>query len=177
MANLDDGRVWYGSAAASEIHDMEWLAEHLPADGSIRLNSLTNTHTTLILAGPKARAIFQKVTRINCSPEAFGWLQVRQGFVGIAPTVIMSVSFSGEQAFEIHLPNNQLHAGYLALRQAGEASGMGLFGSMAIESMRMEKGYLHWKADLITEFKPFESGLGRFVQMDKISSAGQRCSK
>ena len=44
---------------------------------------------------------------------------------------------------------------------------MGLFGSMAIESMRMEKGYLHWKADLITEFNPFESGLGRFVQMDK----------
>ena len=167
LANLDDGCVWYGSAAASEIHDMEWLAEHLPADGSIRLNSLTNTHTTLILAGPKARAIFQKVTRINCSPEAFGWLQVRQGFEGIAPAVIMSVSFSGEQAFEIHLPNNQLHAGYLALRQAGEASGMGLFGSMAIESMRMEKGYLHWKADLITEFKPFESGLGRFVQMDK----------
>jgi len=79
----------------------------------------------------------------------------------------MAVSYSGEQAFEIHVPNNQLYAAYLALREAGRHHGLTLFGSMAVESMRMEKGYLHWKADLITEFNPFETGLDRFVRMDK----------
>jgi dimethylglycine dehydrogenase len=33
--------------------------------------------------------------------------------------------------------------------------------------MRIEKGFRHWKADLITEFNPIESGLDRFVRMDK----------
>ena len=33
--------------------------------------------------------------------------------------------------------------------------------------MRMEKGFLHWKSDLITEFDPFETGLDRFVKMGK----------
>ena len=167
IANIDEDCIWYGSAAASECHDMEWLAAYLPADGSIRLRSLTNEYTTLVLAGPNARAILGKVTRLDCSPEAFRWLEVRQGFVGIAPAVIMSVSFSGEEAFEIHLPNNQLYAGYLALQHAGQDYGLGLFGARAIESMRLEKGYLHWKADLLTEFNPTETGLGRFLDMSK----------
>ena len=177
IANLPDaaacgpdmagGRIWYGSAAAAEYHDFEWLSAHLPEDGSVRIRSLTNDYTILLLAGPKARQVLQATTRLDCSAEAFGWLEVRTGFVGIAPAVIMAVSYSGEQAFEIHLPNNQLHAAYLALREAGAEHGLRLFGSMAVESMRMEKGYLHWKADLITEFNPFETGLGRFVNMDK----------
>ena len=41
------------------------------------------------------------------------------------------------------------------------------FGLYATESMRIEKGYRHWKADLITEYTPFESGLDRFVRMEK----------
>ena len=111
--------------------------------------------------------MLQATTRLDCSAEAFGSLEVRTGFVGIAPAVTMAVSYSGKQAFEIHLPNNQLHAAYLALRGAGAGYGLRLFGSMAVESMRMEKGYLHWQADLITEFNPFETGLGRFVNLNK----------
>ena len=167
IANLPDGRVWYGSAAAAEYHDHDWLSAHLPQDGSVRITSLTNDHTILLLAGPKARQVLQATTRLDCSGDAFGWLEVRTGFVGIVPAVIMAVSYSGEQAFEIHVPNSQLYAAWLALRAAGAPHDMRLFGSMAVESMRMEKGYLHWKADLITEFNPFETGLDRFVTMDK----------
>ena len=107
------------------------------------------------------------VSRADWSDDAFPWLSVRRAFVGIAPAVIMSVSYSGALAYEIHVPNAQLYAAYLALRAAGKAHGLRLFGARAIESMRLEKGYLHWKADLITEFDPFETGLGRFVRMEK----------
>ena len=101
-------------------------------------------------------------------------MQREPGLFGIAPAVVMSVSFSGELAYEIHVPNAQLYAAYLALRKAGEAHGMRLFGSRAVESMRMEKGYLHWKADILTEFDPYETGLDRFVKMDKefVGKAG-----
>jgi dimethylglycine dehydrogenase len=79
----------------------------------------------------------------------------------------MAVSFSGELAYEIHVPNNQLYAAYLALQAAGQRHGIHLFGARAVESMRLEKGYRQWKAELITEFNPFESDLARFVNMDK----------
>ncbi|MGB6231592.1 MAG: glycine cleavage T C-terminal barrel domain-containing protein, partial [Litorimonas sp.] len=173
LANLDAETVWYGSAAASEFHDMDWLTAHLPADGSVSIRSLTNEWTILVLAGPKSRDVLSAVSRGDWSKEAFPWLSVRRAFVGIAPAVVMSVSFSGELAYELHVPNNQLYAAYLALRAAGEAHGLTLFGAHAVDAMRLEKGYRHWKADLITEFDPFESGLDRFVKLDKPDFVGK----
>ncbi|WP_405401245.1 FAD-dependent oxidoreductase [Paracoccus sp. Ld10] len=173
LANLDDDTIWYGSAAASEFHDMDWLQKHLPDDGSVTLKSLTNDWTILVLAGPKARDVLSAASRGDWSAQAFPWLSVRRAFVGIAPAVVMSVSFSGELAYEIHVPNNQLYAAYLALRKAGEEHGLRLFGSHAVESMRLEKGYRHWKADLITEFDPLESALDRFVKLDKPDFIGK----
>ncbi len=173
IANLPDGRVWYGSAAAAEYHDRDWLLQHLEPDDDVTLRSLTNQHTILVLAGPKARSVMREVSRSDWSIDAFPWLSVRSCYVGIAPAIVMSVSFSGELAYEIHVPNNQLYAAYLALRAAGQAHGMKLFGARAVESMRLEKGYLHWKADLLTEFDPFETGLDRFVKMDKADFIGK----
>ena len=51
--------------------------------------------------------------------------------------------------------------------------GLDLFGARAVESMRMEKGYLHWKSDLITEFDPYETGLDRFVKIGKGGFVGK----
>ena len=167
-------RIWYGSAAASEYHDMDWLSAHIERDEDVTLRSLTNQQTILVLAGPNARAVLTDCARGDWSAEAFPWLSVRECFVGIAPATVMSVSFSGELAYEIHLPNESSYAAYLALRQAGEAHGLKLFGSRAVESMRMEKGFLHWKSDLITEFDPIESGLSKFVKLEKDEFVGKQ---
>ena len=173
LAHLEEATIWYGSAAASEYHDMDWLTAHMPKDGSVAIRSLTNDYTILVLAGPKSRAVLSAAARGDWSAKAFPWLSVRRAFVGIAPAVVMSVSFSGELAYEIHVPNAQLYAAYLALRRAGQAHGLRLFGSYAVDSMRLEKGYRHWKADLVTEFTPEESGLERFVKPDKPAFVGK----
>ncbi|OSQ52688.1 GcvT family protein [Marivita geojedonensis] len=166
-------RVWFGSAAAAEWHDLDWLSTHRRQDEDVHLNSLTNDQTILVLAGPRSREVMQAVSRADWSAEAFPWLSVRECFVGFAPATVMSVSFSGELAYEIHVPNASLYAAFLALREAGQSYGMHLFGARAIESMRMEKGFLHWKADLLTEFDPFETGLDRFVKLEKGDFIGK----
>ncbi|WP_171210066.1 MULTISPECIES: FAD-dependent oxidoreductase [unclassified Ruegeria] len=166
-------RVWYGSAAASEFHDMDWLQQHIQQGEHVQIRSLTNDQTILVLAGPKARDVLATCARGDWSNEGFPWLSLRECFVGFAPATVMRVSFSGELAYEIHVPNASLYAAYLALRQAGEAHGLKLFGARAVEAMRMEKGFLHWKADLITEFDPYETGLGRFVKLEKGDFVGK----
>ena len=166
-------RIWYGSAAASELHDMDWLQAHLRSDEDVHIRSLTNDQTILVIAGPKAREVLQAVSRADWSKAAFPWLSVRECFIGIAPATVMAVSFSGELAYEIHVPNASLYSAYLALREAGGVHGMKLFGALAVESMRLEKGYLHWKADILTEFDPFETGLDRFVNLDKPDFIGK----
>ena len=173
IANMPDGSIWYGSAAAAEFHDMDWLQKHIGTDEDVQIKSLTNNYTILVLAGPKSRDVMSTVSRDDWSAGAMPWLHVRDTFIGIAPASVMTVSFSGELAYEIHIPNNQLYAAYLALREAGEKHGLQLFGARAVDSMRMEKGFLHWKADLLTEFTPFETGLDRFVKMDKGDFIGK----
>ena len=166
-------RVWYGSAAASEYHDRDWLTQQLVESEDVQIRSLTNDQTILVLAGPKSRDVLKAVSRADWSAEAFPWLSVRECFIGFAPATVMGVSFSGELAYEIHVPNASLYAAYLALRAVGEAHGLNLFGARAVESMRLEKGFLHWKADLITEFDPYETGLDRFVKLEKGDFIGR----
>ncbi|MEO1111005.1 MAG: FAD-dependent oxidoreductase [Pseudomonadota bacterium] len=166
-------RVWYGSAAASEFHDMDWLTAHIRASEDVTIRSLTNDQTILVLAGPNARQVLSACARGDWSKEAFPWLSVRECFIGFAPATVMAVSFSGELAYEIHVPNAALYAAYLAIREAGKAFDLSLFGARAVESMRMEKGFFHWKADLLTEFDPFETGLDRFVKLSKGDFVGK----
>ena len=167
-------RIWYGSAAASEFHDMDWLKQHLKDDEEVTIKSLTNDQTILLLAGPKARDVLSRCSREDWSKEAFPWLSVRECFIGFSPATVMSVSFSGELAYEVHIPNSFLYAAYLTISNAGKGFGMKLFGSRAVESMRMEKGFLAWKSDLLTEFDPYETGLDRFVNLNKDNFIGKK---
>ena len=168
LANLSGGRVWYGSAAAAELHDMDWLMERLPQDGSVEIRSLTDAYSILMAAGPKSRALLQKVAPdADWSRDGFAWLSAREVVVAGHEIVAMSVSFSGELAWELHVPIAVLGDVHDALTGAGEEFGLARFGLLATESMRIEKGYRHWKAELVTEFNPVESGLARFVSQNK----------
>ncbi|MDA8870078.1 FAD-dependent oxidoreductase [Rhizobiaceae bacterium] len=178
LANLPDGSVWYGSAAASEFHDMDWLTAHLPDDGSIRVESLTNTHTILVVAGPDARKVMTAAApRTDWSREAMPWLSVKPIRINMAEAVALAVSFSGELSYELHVPNAQLRQAFDALWAAGKEFGMVPFGLLATESMRLEKGFRHWKADLITEFDPLESALDRFVRDGDAFIGGKALSE
>jgi dimethylglycine dehydrogenase len=172
IATLPDGRVWYGSAAAADRHDMDWLTQHLHADKDISIKRLTDDWCILLLAGKHSRDVLSIVSRDDWSDAAFPWLSVRGTHIGMARAVAMRVSYSGELAFELHIPMTELMSAYLALRKAGAEFGMTLFGMRAVESMRLEKGYLHWKSDLITEFNPLETGLDRFIH-DKPDYIGR----
>tara|TARA_B110001450_G_scaffold256895_1_gene289326 strand:+ start:3158 stop:5605 length:2448 start_codon:yes stop_codon:yes gene_type:complete len=168
IVKFNEDHAWYCSAAAAEYHDMDWLVERLPNGSNIQINSLTNTHTVLIIAGPKARSVMDATCpRANFDQKKFPWMTAKPCFVGHVEAMVMAVSFSGEQAFEIHIPNIQLHAAYEALTKAGSEFSLKHFGMYAIESMRIEKGYGHWKGDFITEFNPIEAGLTRFVDLSK----------
>ena len=176
VVTQSDGSVWYGSAAASEQHDWDWLTDHLPPDGSIRLRSLTAGWNILLVAGPRARALMAQVApRQEWSSKAFPWLTAQPVSVGHIEAQAMAVSFSGEVAFELHVPMEQSRAAFDLIWAKGQAEfGLQPFGLRAIESMRLEKGYRHWKADLITEFNPLESALSSFVREDKdfVGKAG-----
>jgi len=168
LALIEDDHLWYGSAAAAELHDWDWLHERLPEDSSIRIESFTSDYTALVIAGPKSRELVAALSpREDWSGEGFPWMSVRQCLLGHFEAIVMSVSFCGELGYELHIPNQHLIGVYQLLRKLGQPLGLSGFGMYALESMRLEMGYGHWKADFIDEYNPIEAGLERFVNLEK----------
>lgn len=172
LVKLGEDRYWWGSAAAAEWHDRDWLNRFKPE--TVTVTEMAATHTILVVAGPKSRDLLQSLSpRCDWSAQDFPWLRARQMFIGHAEVTAMSVSFSGELAYELHVPNEQLYLLWQLISAAGREFELGYFGLYATESMRLEKGYLHWKADLIYEHNPFEARLERFVKLDKKDFIGK----
>ncbi len=172
LARLSEDHFWIGTAAAAEWHDRDWIKQRMPE--GISFTNLTASMTTLVLAGPVIRDWLSLCSpNEDWSADSLPWLSVAQRQIGQWPVTAMVISYSGESSVELHVPNEALVQVFLALEAAGKTLGTGLSGLYAVESMRLEKGYRHWKADLINEFNPFESGLDRFIKLDKTSFEGK----
>ena len=170
IAKLGEDEFWFGSAAAAEWHDRDWL-EANNREG-VSITSLTDSHTTLVIAGARARELLSAISpREDWS--GFGMMSARHALLGSVTATVMRISFSGELAYELHVGNGQLLQLWQTLVEAGEGFGLRLFGLEATESMRLEKGYCHWKAEIITERTPLEAGLDRFVTLDKPDFVGR----
>ena len=166
IARIDD-RFWYLAAAAAETHDFEWLSGFLPKDGSVRVDNMTASHQAIVIAGPNSREVLAAATRADVSPDSFKLLTTKQIFLDSVPAQAYNLSYSGELAYELHVPSEMLLAAWRTLEQKGSKYGIKPFGTYAADSMRIEKGFRHWKADLITEYGPEETGIMRFVDASK----------
>jgi dimethylglycine dehydrogenase len=166
-------RFYLVSAAAWQRLDHDWLRRHMPDDGSVRLENLTGAIGVLVVAGPKARLLLQRVTSADLSSAAFPWLSAREIEVGLAPVKALRVNFVGELGWELHHPIEFQNHIFDALVAAGEDLGLRPFGIRAMDSLRIEKSYRTIGAELSIEYAAWESGLDRFVHPDKGDFVGR----
>ncbi|HWL67113.1 MAG TPA: aminomethyltransferase family protein, partial [Geminicoccus sp.] len=104
---------------------------------------------------------------------AFPWMAARPIEIGSARLLALRLSYAGELGYELHVPMEHVREVFGRLLDAGKPHGLALFGIHALESMRLEKCYRAWGADLVTEYTPFETGLGRFVDLEKGDFIGR----
>jgi dimethylglycine dehydrogenase len=167
VTRLHEDAFYLVSAAATEAHDLGWIRAHARADGSVRIENVTARTGVLTLAGPRSRELLQALTRDDVSREAFPFFRCRELEVGMAPARALRVSFVGELGFELHHPVEYQRHLYELVLEAGEPLGLVDFGYRALESLRLEKGYRLWGADLSADWTPLMAGLERFVAFDK----------
>ena len=161
------------SAGAAQRLDHDWLKKHMPNDRSVSYTNLTNSMGVLVLAGPKSRDLLQKLTLSDLSNAAFPWLSGQQIDVHLAPSLAMRVNFVGELGWELHHPIEYQNHIFDALFAAGAEFGLKPFGIRAMDAMRLEKSYRMVGTEMSIEYAAFESGLHRFVQMQKESFIGR----
>ena len=167
------GRFYLVSAGAFERHDHDTLYKLLPKDGSVKLNAITTRLGVLVLAGPNARKVLQKLTTTDLSNEAFPWLSGQSISVGHTSCHALRVNFVGELGFEFHHPIEQQVALFDLLMEAGKEFGIKPYGIKAMSSLSIEKSYRLVPRELSIEYSAFESGLDRFVHPNKGQFLGR----
>jgi 4-methylaminobutanoate oxidase (formaldehyde-forming) len=115
--------------------------------------------------GPSARDVLSAVSRDDFSNEGFPFGAVRTFHIAGAPVTALRVTYVGELGWELHMPVKYAPTVYDRLMVAGAAHGIANAGYRAIESLRLEKGYRAWGADIGPDYTPVEAGLGWAVKL------------
>ncbi len=173
VSRLADDRFYLVGAAGAEWHDLDVLEAALPADGSVTITNVTADRGSLVLVGPRSRDVLSRVTTTSLDNDAFPWLSIRDIDTAVGPVRALRINYVGELGWELHATNDQMVALYDAIWAAGESHGIRDFGIYAVDSLRLDKCYRGWKADLEIGFSPFDASLDRFVDLDKPDFVGR----
>lgn len=162
----EDQFVLFGSGVAERYYE-RWFDRHLPADGSVRYETLGFETAGLSIAGPNSRALLEKVTDADVSQNGMRFMAFTKIGVGLAPVWCGRVTFSGDLGYEFWMPARYQRYVYETLMEAGEEFGLRLFGAHALNSLRLEKGFGSWAREYRPIYDPYEAGLDRFVRLEK----------
>ena len=173
VTRLGPGRFYVLSAAVAELHDLDMLVKGARDGEDVAVTNVSSDYGMLVLTGPRARDVLAKLTDADLGNNAFPWLTGREIAVAGMPTRAIRVSYAGELGWELHHPMARMEALYDALMMAGEEFGVANFGAYALNSLRIEKGYRGWGAELTNELTMIEADMERFVKLDKDDFVGR----
>lgn len=173
VTRLDEDRFQIITGTAFGAHDLSWIQSHLPQDGSVHARDITSSLCCLGVWGPKARGLMQTVSDDNFSNAAFPYMTARRVTVGEIPVLVCRVTYVGELGWELYAPMEYGLKLWDTLWAAGMPLGLVAGGYRAIDSLRLEKGYRYWSADIDPEHDPFEAGLRFSVKLDKGDFLGR----
>jgi dimethylglycine dehydrogenase len=168
------------SAAAAQLYDMDQLCWRLKQGERVTIADVTDDFGVLVLAGPKARDVLAACTKADLTNASFRWLTGKEIEVaGVKGVRSLRVNYVGELGWELHVPMKQLPTVFDAVMKAGAPHGIQLFGTYAMNSLRMEKAYRGWGSELTNEVTLVEGDMERFVNLDKdfIGKAATQRSK
>jgi len=148
-------------------HDISLLQRHAPEDGSATIRDVTSAFGVLTLAGPSTRLIAQRLSRADLQNAAFGYMTAKWMDLGHAPVLALRAGYVGELGWEFHVPAEYMRDLYDRLDEAGSDFGLRDVGYRAVNSLRLEKQYLAWAADIRSDDNPYAAGLGFAVRPDK----------
>lgn len=153
--------------------DLGWIRMHMPTDGSVEVNEITDDWTVLGLWGPRAREVLQAVTARDVSNDAFPYMTAQTVEMGQNEVWAQRVTYVGELGWELYVHRDYAGEVWGALMEAGQPFDIRPAGYKALDSLRLEKGYRYWSSDITPQENPYEAGLGFCVKLNKGDFIGR----
>lgn len=171
VTRLEENRYFVITGSGSELHDFRWMDEHVRIwkMEDVKIDNVTDSVGALGIAGPHSANVLASLTDVSLSDDEFPFLHARKISVSGIPVTALRVSYTGELGWELYHDRKHTAVLYSQLLRFGEPYGIKDFGTYALNSLRIEKGFRLWGADMTVDTNPFEAGLAPFVRMKKPS--------
>ena len=176
ITRLDDGAYYVLSAAGAELRDLDHLQQGRRPGEQVHIENVTDRRGVLVLAGPDARSVLARLTQAPLDSGAFRWLTGKEIDIAGMPVRALRVNYVGELGWELHPAMEHMEALYDALVEAGAEHGIRNFGLYAVNSLRLEKAYRSWGAELTNEVTMFDAAMERFIKLDKGDFIGREAT-
>jgi dimethylglycine dehydrogenase len=173
VTRFADDRFYLLSAAGAELRDLDHLTQGRLDNEDVTISNVTDDRGVLVLAGPKARDVLAQLTDADLSNVSFRWLTGQEITIAGKPVRALRVNYFGELGWELHPAMQDLPAIYEAIWKAGRAYGIADFGLYAVNSLRIEKAYRGWGAELTNEVTMIDADMQRFLKLDKADFTGK----
>ena len=176
VTRLGQEHFYVLSAAVAQLQDKDQLEWRKVPGEAVEITDITDEFGVLVLAGPRAREVLQLCTTSDLSNAGFLWLTGKVAMVAGVSIRLLRVNYVGELGWELHVPMKEMPQIFDSLLAAGKLYGLKLFGTYAMNSLRMEKSYRGWGSELTSEVDMFEGSMERFFRSDNREFTGKSAS-
>jgi len=153
------------SSAATRERDKFHIKKHLTT--KLKLEDVTDDYCVLGLFGPKSRQLISKISKDDFTKSNFTFGYGKLIIIGSKEVWAQRLSYVGELGFELYIKNKDAKEIYNLIVEEGKKFNLSHCGMHALDTMRMESGFLHWGHDISPEENQFESGLNFAISFKK----------
>jgi glycine cleavage system aminomethyltransferase T/glycine/D-amino acid oxidase-like deaminating enzyme len=153
------------SSAAVRTHDKAHILKHLSSD--VEFKDITDDLVCLGVFGPKSRELLSKICKDDLSNENFKFGYGKNITLNSVNIWAQRLSYVGELGFELYIKNIDAKEIYNSIITAGEEFKLSHCGAHAMDTMRMESGFLHWGHDISPEENQYQAGLNFAISYKK----------
>jgi 4-methylaminobutanoate oxidase (formaldehyde-forming) len=166
VTRLGDERFLVITPTATQHRTFEWLRRH-GAGMRLTIEDVTSSRATLAVMGPNSREMLQPLTATDLTNEGFPFFTAREIAIAGSPAIAIRASFVGELGWELYVPTEYAVHVYDAVTEAGASAGLRHAGYHALDSLRIEKSFVHVGHDVGPTDDPYTAGLEHVVKLEK----------
>ena len=174
LFRIAEQTFWLITGSGFGVHDRDWIDRNIPPGHDMRIREITDNYSVLNLCGPRSRRILEKVTESDVSNATFPYLTFQDLELDGFSVKAARLSYTGELGWELYMKNEYALKVYRRLFEAGQKFGITNAGYRALDSLRMENGYLYWSGEISPYINPFETGLSYRINFSKEQFVGRK---
>jgi 4-methylaminobutanoate oxidase (formaldehyde-forming) len=167
FARIAEDEYYLVSGSAQSTRDFFWIQKHILPEERAWITDVTSAYGVVGVMGPNSRKLLNELTDADLSLKAFPFASAQWQSIANTNVLMLRITYVGELGWELHARMDQVQGVFDAIQAVGRKYDLAHGGFYSINSLRMEKAYRAWPAEVTAGDTPYEAGLGFMVKLDK----------